>query len=259
MAINISNEYPEFRITDTLHQLVDRLNQLTDLMDSNTRLFDSSLNNVLSVIDSQGEGLINDSNIVINSLAGSIDITADSGFSVTAGDNLTLRADKTITVDAGEKLIFNTDSGDILLRSQGTQFGAIKKVTGVNELEFWTGNDLVLGFDGTLNATFSGPITMPTSGLGSPSSVTARTVHGALDEIVLEHDSDHANHETRIVELETKVATLRSDVDSDAARIDVLDSDVNDLQLQNIASRLETIESQIIQINNRLDILQIFT
>lgn len=257
MTIKITNEYPEFVVTDTLHQLVDRLNHLTDLVDSNTRLFDSAVNTILTLVDSTGEGIINDSNLVINSLAGSIVMEADSEFSITSGDNLTLSAAKTVTIDAGDKLLFNTDSGEILLRSQGTQFGALKKDLAANELEIWTGQDLVLGFDATLNAEFAGSITMPST--GPTPNTNAKTVHGAINEVMQEHDSDHADHESRIGELETKAIALRSDIDSDAIRIDQLDTQVNNLNLINIANRLTTLEEQVIQINNRLNILEIFT
>jgi hypothetical protein len=256
MAINIKNDYPEFVITDTLHQLVDRLNHLTDLVDSNTRLFDSSVNTILNLIDSDGDGIINDSNLVINSLAGSINMSADSELSFSAGDNLTLSAAKTVTIDAGEKLLFNTDSGEILLRSQGTQFGALKKDPAANELEIWTGNDLVLSFDATLNTTVAGSITMPSS--GSTPNTNSKTVHGAINEVIQEHDSDQAVTDGRLDTLEPEVASLRTDLTALDARTDLLDSFATSQNLLNIADRLTTIEAQIVQINDRLNILEIF-
>lgn len=259
MAINIDNDYPEFRITDTLHQLVDRLNLLTAVIDSNMRQLDSATSGILLVVDSDGDGLIADSGLAINALAGQIDMTADSYINITAGTNLTLSAGDTVSIDAGDKLFLNTDSGEILLRYQGTQFGALKRVDGANELEIHTGLDTVLTFDSNLKSTFSGEIEMPTSGTGAPTLVTARTVNEAFDEIVSEHDSDHDALETRISTLEPLVTGLRTDVDNNRGLIDDLDSDLTVQQAYNIATRLATIESQIIQINNRLDILEIFT
>ena len=259
MTIQIDNDYPEFRVTDTLHQLVDRLNDLTGILDSNIRQLDSATNGVLLVVDSTGSGLIADSNLLVTAEAGAIDITADSYISMSAGTNVTISADKTLTLDAGDNLFFNTDSGEILLRSLGTQFGALKKVSGVNELEIHTGLDRVLSFDGDLKSTFSGEIEMPSSGTGAPTLVTARTVDAAFDEIVSEHDSDHDALEARITALEPLVTGLRTDVDTNSLEINSVDSDLTIQQALNISNRLDTIESQIIQINDRLDILEIFT
>lgn len=259
MTIKIDNDYPEFRITDTLHQLVDRLNQLTNHIDSNTRLFDSAVNTILGVVDSTGELIQADSDLAIRTDAGSLEVVSDSDLSLSSGTNITIRADKAMTLDAGTKMFLNADSGEILLRAQGTQFGALKKVDGANELEIHTGLDTVLTFDATLKSTFAGEIEMPASGTGAPTQVTARKVNEALDEIVTEHDSDHTALEARVAVMEPEVASLRTDLTNETARIDANDSDIGVLEAVNIESRLETIEAQIIQINNRLDILEIFT
>ena len=119
MPVNIDNDYPEFRITDTLHQLVDRLNGLTEILDSNIRQLDSATGNILLVVDSTGEGLVADSDLNISASAGKIDMTADSDISIDAGTNLTLRGgDTAMTSMLGDKLFLNADSGEILLRSQ---------------------------------------------------------------------------------------------------------------------------------------------
>ena len=259
MTIKIDNDYPEFRITDTLHQLVDRLNQLTNHIDSNTRLFDSAVNTMLTVVDSNGDLISADSNLAIRTDAGSLEVVSDSDLSLTSGTNLTIRADEAVTIDAGTKMFLNADSGEILLRAQGTQFGALKKVTGANELEIYTGLDTVLTFDANLKSTFAGEIEMPTSGTGAPTQVTARKVNEALDEIVTEHDSDHTALEARVAVMEPEVASLRTDLTNESTRIDANDSDISTLQAVNIESRLATIEAQIITINNRLDVLEIFS
>ena len=259
MAINIDNDYPEFRITDTLHQLVDRLNLLTGVIDSNMRQLDSATGSFSSVVDSSGNGLIADSGLFISADFGQIDMTADSYIRITAGTNLTLTAGDTVTVDAGDKIFLDADSGEILLRSQGTQFGALKKVNGVNELSISTGVDTVVSFDAQLKSSFSGEIEMPASGTGAPTLITARTVDGAFDEVANTHDSDHAVQETRIDTLETLSTGLRTDVDNNNTLISNLDSDLSTQQALDIETRLATIESQIVAINDRLDVLEIFT
>ena len=259
MPININNDYIEFRVTDTLHQLIDRLNQLTGMIDSNTRQFDSAVNTLLNIVDSQGIGIVADSDISLIAQTGKIDIDADSNISLNAGTNLLMTADKTVTIDAGDRIFLDADSGEILLREFGTQFGALKKSPSGYELDIYTGLDLALSFNSTLDATFYGHIGMPSTGNGAPTLITARTVAEAFDEVVSEHDSDHDALETRTDALESLVTGLRTDVDANSANIDTLDSDFTAQQALNIEARLATIESQIIQINDRLDILEIFT
>ena len=257
MSINIDNDYPEFRITDTLHQLVDRLNLLTGILDSNLRQLDSATGNILLVVDSAGSGLVSDSDLTIDANAGQININADSAISIHAGTNLLLKADKTVTVDAGDKIFLDADSGEILLRANGTQFGALKKSTDGSYLEFYSGTSTALVFDSTLSGVFSTGIKMPSSGSYSPVT-DAKTVHGAINELKSASDSDHVENETRIGDLETNVSTLRTDVDNNATSINNLDSDLTSQQALDISNRLNTIESQIVLINDRLDILEIF-
>lgn len=258
MAININNDYPEFVITDTLHQLVNRLNQLTNHIDSNTRLFDSSVNTLLGIIDSSGKGMIKvDSDLLIQSLEGNINLDADSGINLTANDDIILNANDNIFLDAGDKILLDVDSGEILLRSQGTQFGALKKDPASNNLHVYTGLDLVVSFDATLNTTVAGSITMPST--GSTPNTNSKTVHGAINEVIQEHDSDHAVTEARLDALEPEVASLRTDLTAADTRVDLLDSYVTQQNLLNIADRLTTIEAQIVTINDRLNVLEIFT
>ena len=258
MAINIDNNYPEFRITDTLHQLVDRLNLLTGVIDSNIRQLDSSTGNFSTVVDSSGNGLIADSGLFISADFGQIDMSADSYIRINAGTNLTLSAGDTVTIDAGDKIFLDADSGEVLLRSQGTQFGALKKVDGADELSIFTGLDTVVSFDAQLKSSFNGEIEMPATGTGAPTLITARTVNDAFDEVVGVHDSDHADHESRIDTLETLGTNLRTDIDNNNTLLSNLDSDLTTQQALDIESRLATIESQIITINNRLNVLEIY-
>ena len=258
MPVNIDNDYPEFRITDTLHQLVDRLNLLTGILDSNLRQLDSATSGILLVVDSEGRGIIVDSDLIINA-NGNIDISSDSGYvSIGAGTDLLLKAEKTVTVDAGDKIFLDADSGEILLRSQGSQFGALKKSPDGSYLEFYSGSSKALSFDNTLSGLFSAGIEMPSTGVYSPDT-TAKTVHGAINELKSASDSDHVENENRIGSLETRVDTIRIDVDNNTAMIASLDSDLTSQQALDISNRLNTIESQIILINDRLDVLEIFS
>ena len=257
MPVNIDNDYPEFRITDTLHQLVDRLNLLTGILDSNLRQLDSVTSGILLVVDSEGRGIIVDSNLIINA-NGNIDILADSNIAIQSGANLLLTADETVTIDAGDRMFLDVDDGEILLRSNGTQFGALKKSPDGSYLEFYSGSSKALSFDATLTGAFSAGIEMPSTGTYAPLT-TAKTVHGAINELKSASDSDHVENENRIGSLETRVDTIRIDVDNNTAMIASLDSDLTSQQALDISNRLNTIEEQIVLINDRLNILEIFT
>ena len=258
MTINIKNDYPEFRITDTLHQLVDRLNLLTGLLDSNLRQLDSATANILLVVDSTGEGLVGDSDLNITARAGKIDMNADSNISIQAGDNLLLTADKTVTIDAGDRMFLDVDDGEIFLRANGTEFGALKKSSDGNYLEFFSNTNPVITFDSTQSASFVASLVMPSTGTYAPVT-TAKTVHGAINELKTTTDSDHASNESRIVDTETNIDTLIANVASNTSSITNIDSELTATRAENISSRLDTIESQIILINNRLDVLEIFS
>ena len=258
MTINIKNDYPEFRITDTLHQLVDRLNLLTGLLDSNLRQLDSATNNFYEIIDSAGGGISADSDLVIATRAGKIDMLADSNIAVQAGDNLLFTADKTVTIDAGDRMFLDVDDGEIFLRANGTEFGALKKSSDGNYLEFFSNTNPVITFDSTQSASFVASLVMPSTGTYSPIT-TAKTVHGAINELKTTTDSDHASNESRIVDTETNIDTLIANVASNLSSIADIDSELSATRSKNISSRLDTIESQIILINDRLDVLEIFS
>ena len=258
MTINIKNDYPEFRITDTLHQLVDRLNLLTGLLDSNLRQLDSATANILLVVDSTGEGLVGDSDLNITARAGKIDMNADSNISIQAGDNLLLTADKTVTIDAGDRMFLDVDDGEIFLRANGTEFGALKKSSDGNYLEFFSNTNPVITFDSTQSASFVASLVMPSTGTYAPVT-TAKTVHGAINELKTTTDSDHASNESRIVDTETNIDALIANVASNLSSIADIDSELSATRSKNISSRLDTIESQIILINDRLDVLEIFS
>ena len=258
MSFKIENDYPEFRITDTLHQLVDRLNLLTDVVDSNTRVFDSSVNNILKIVDSRGDGLVNDSDKKFSAFFGTIDLATDSAFSIHSGTDLTLSADRNVFIDAGSTVFVDADSGEILLRSQGTIFGGLKKVVGANELEIHTGLDAALTFNATLDATVYGEINLPATGNGTPPT-NSKTVSGAIAEVIQNHDSDHSALEARVDSNSTAITGIVGDIATIENTLDLIDSSLEDQNLLNIADRLTTIEAQIVLINDRLDILEIFS
>lgn len=257
MSFKIENDYPEFRITDTLHQLVDRLNLLTDVVDSNTRVFDSSVNNILKIVDSRGDGLVNDSDKKFSAFFGTIDLATDSAFSIHSGTDLTLSADRNVFVQ-GSTVFVDADSGEILLRSQGTIFGGLKKVVGANELEIHTGLDAALTFNATLDATVYGEINLPATGNGTPPT-NSKSVSGAIAEVMQNQDSDYLDLDLRVDSNSAAITNIAGDIATIENTLDLIDSSLDEQNLLNIGDRLTTIEAQIVLINDRLDILEIFS
>ena len=258
MTIKFDSDYPEFRITDTLHQLVDRLNLLTEMVDSNLSVLAGATSNVLEVIDSDGGGITADSDLIISTLAGKIDMIADSNIAVQAGDNMLLTADKTITIDAGDRMFLDVDDGAISLRANGTEFGALKKSSDGNYLDFFSNTNPVITFDSTQSAFFVASLAMPSTGTYAPIT-TAKTGHGAINELKTTTDSDHASNVSRIADTELNIDVLMANVASNITSIGDLYTQVTATQTLSISSRLATIEAQIILINDRLDILEIFS
>ena len=258
MTIKFDSDYPEFRITDTLHQLVDRLNLLTAMVDSNLTTLAGATSNVLDVVDSEGGGISTDSDLVISTRAGKIDMLADSNISVQAGDNFLITADKTVTIDAGDRMFLDADDGEIFLRTNGTEFGALKKSSDGNYLEFFSNTNPVITFDSTQSSFFVASLVMPSTGTYAPVT-TAKTVHGAINEVKSNSDSDHASNESRITDTETNIDVLMANVASNVTSIGDINDELAATRTVNISSRLDTIESQIAVIINRLDILEIFS
>jgi hypothetical protein len=155
-------------------------------------------------------------------------------------------------------VFIDADSGEIVLRSQGTIFGGLKKVIGANELEILSGLDAALTFNATLDATVYGEINLPATGNGTPPT-NSKTVSGAIAEIVQNQDSDYLDLDMRVDSNSAVITGLVGDIATIENTLVQLDSDLGDQQLLNIADRLTTIEAQIVIINDRLNVLEIFS
>ena len=254
MAIEIDNDYPVFRVTHTLHQLVDKLNEYSDVVDANTRLIDSALNETIGVFDHTGS--INaDSNLTIT--ADNLHLSVDSGFGLAylSSNRFVQNVENNYLLDVGNSITLSSgqDTANVILRSEGTTYGVLRNTGG--QLEILSGALVAqtMSSDGT---TFSGEIVMPTTGDASPETDN-KTVHGAINEL---HDEINDIVDTeipRIGTLETDVSNLQTSVSNLQTSLSSVGDRVTTLEALNIANRLTTIESQIVQINDRLNILDI--
>lgn len=254
MRIEIDNEYPVFGVTNTLHQTVDKLNEHSDVVDANTRLIDSALNETLRVFDPAGS-IITDSNLTIT--VENLHISADSNFGLAylSSNRFVQNVENNYLLDVGSSITLSSDQdlANVILSSDGTTYGVLRNNGG--QLEILSGALVAqtMSADGT---TFTGEIVMPSSGDASPET-DANTVHGALNEL---HDEINDIVDTeipRIGVLETDVANLNTSVTNLQTSLSAVSDRVTTLEALNISSRLTNIEAQIVQINNRLNILDI--
>jgi hypothetical protein len=183
------NSGPVFQTTDTFQQLVSDLNTLRSQYDSDLLFVDSSLGDLSSLTTTSKTlvGGINelDSDIgaqpftnlttdaktltgAVNEIDAVFDASAES--IVTSGNLL---------VDANGDIILDANGADVLLRDNGTSYGALTNNSG--NLIIKTGNTTAITF-ADQNATFAGNITMPSTGPGSPGT-SSKTVSGAIDEV----------------------------------------------------------------------------
>lgn len=252
MAIEIQNDLPVFTVTDTLHQLVDKLNDQVTALSSDTKLFDSAVNDLLFMVSRDSGQYTADSDLTIFS---EHDLTLQSGkFRAEAG-TVQLVSTGLTEVGGTGAIVLSSDQnlGNVVLRSAGSTFGSLRNVN--NHLEITTGpsSTSALTFSNG-DAKFTGSITMPSSGDASPYT-TAKTVHGAINELHDELVQITDVELERIVDLETLTGQHSSTLNSHSSTLASHGTRLNTLDALNIANRLNTIEAKIVSIETRLGIL----
>lgn len=252
MAIELEKNSQEFKVTDTLHQLVDRLNSYVSTNTTNRKIFDSAVNDLLFMVDRDTSTIRGDSDLTI--LANNLTINADSDATISSY-SFTSTSEKLTQINSGTSIILSSDQdvGNILLRSNGLTYGALRNQG--NNLELMTGVavGLTLAHE---NVTVPGEITMPSTGTGSPVTV-AKTVSGAIEELKSDYEQLTSSNSDRLDILEEDFSTLQDDVTAVTDRSISNRERLNTLEALNISSRLSSIESQIVEINSRLDILEL--
>lgn len=254
MAIEFDNDYPVFRVTHTLHQLVDKLNEHTDVVAANTRLIDSALNGSLEVFDPDGS-ITADGTLTI--AAENLHMSADSGLGLAylSSNRFIQNVENNYLLDVGSSITLSSDQdlANVILRSDGTTYGVLRNNGG--QLEILSGALVAqtMSADGT---TFTGEIVMPTTGDASPET-DAKTVHGAINELHDEINDIVDTEVPRITALETDLSNLQTSVSNLQTSLNDVSDRVTTLEALNIANRLTNIEAQIVTINNRLNILDI--
>ena len=247
--IEFDKENISFRVTDTLHQLVDRLNVFEDRMVYNRKLIDSNLNDLLFMVHRDSGFITADSDLLITTenltleTTGALTSTSNTFSSTTTGATL-VNAGGTISLASDQ------DLANVLLRSNGQTFGAFRNKSG--HLEIMSSLGPAITFS-TGDAKFVGTITPP----GGTLDTTAVDVVGAINEIHGELDSELSVLDARITSNDDDIGLLQSQMTSTVDNTADNANRIANLEALNIQSRLNTIEAQIVQINNRLNILEL--
>ena len=253
MTIELDNDYKSFRVTDTLHQLVDRLNENYDVVQDNTALIDSALNGLLSIIHVDS-GLIDvtPNDLIIN--ANNATFNLDSDLFVYA-NNSVQRLETDLSLEAGRTISLQSDLDllNIVLKSSGTIYGGLRNKEG--SLEIMSGIQKVISFSGQ-NQTIYGNINMPSDGSASPNT-SDKTVAGAISEVLNTVENNFETVTDRLDILDQNRVEQDTLLSSHTASIADHENRIASLELLNISSRLTNIETQIVAINNRLNLLGI--
>ena len=232
--------------------MIDRLNLHSDIVESNIRILDSAHGNIVRVYHDSGF-VQADSDFAIN--ATNLTFSVDSGDITTSAHNFTnnLTGDFTVLSDNVITLSADNTVANIILRSNGATFGALRDAGG--ELEILSGLFVAQTFDEN-GANFPKRITLPSTGDNAPETDN-KTVHGAINELhselTLVVDSDVpriGSLETLTTNLQSQITTLNNDISSVSDRVTTLEA-------LNISTRLNNIETQIRTINDRLGLLGI--
>jgi hypothetical protein len=252
MTIEINNDYPTFRVTHTLHQLVDKLNEQSEVLDANIRLIDSALNSFMDLVDVENSMFHLDSNFVINSNGLKFE---DSAYFTVNSPLVSLKSENMLTVKSGGiiRLEAENDYGNVVLRSNELTYGALRNNEG--NLQVMSGLQVGLSFDGQ-DIEVNGIITMPSTGDGAPET-TSKTIDGALTELNTRITEVDDSIQSVISDLDQKVTSLEGNYNSFVSRISDLESDMSYLMSLNIESKLNSHTSRLENIEQRLGLIGI--
>ena len=200
-------DYPDFLTTDTMNQQVTKLVDLVADVDSNNTVILNGINTFREIFNSTtatwnyaGTVTTNAVGIVLNPTSLFNVNTATA--SITASDSATLTG-STIKLDAvGESGNIILDSKDnlsnVILKDDGLTYGILRN-NGDN-LTIGSGDDDMIILNAqTIDATFTGTITMPSASVNT----TAKDVAGAINEL-----------EAMIDALQDQVAALQVQVNN---------------------------------------------
>ena len=186
-------DYPVFLTTDTMNQQVTKLvDFVADVDSNNTSLaagvdqFENVFNSTTATWTYAGDVVTDATNVTINPTslldinAGSVDIDATSYIDLTSNTILLEAVGE--TGETGNVVLDTKNNlSNVTLKSDGVTFGTFRNNT--NNLTIGSGSsvsDIIILNGTTLDATFTGKITMPTASVNT----TAKDTAGAINELL---------------------------------------------------------------------------
>ena len=198
-------DYPDFLTTDTMNQQVTKLVDLVADVDSNnTNILTTITNfreifNATTVTWSYAGTVTTDAIGIVLNPTSLFDVNT-STLELTASDSATLTgANSTLELSTGNIILDSKNNlSNVILKDDGLTYGIFRN--NGNNLTIGSGDEDMIILDAqTLDATFSGTITMPSASV----ITTAKDVAGAINEL-----------EAMIVALQEQVTTLQNQVDN---------------------------------------------
>ena len=187
--------YPTFTTTDTLNQMVVKLVTLTDNASEELTSINSK-DSDLGIVFNAATGVQNyhdDLTVYANNAKYALDSDFEimsNKFEVFSKDAVTISAGDASSVTKHKILIRATNNIDLVSENNQAnitlsnlygQYGRFKNNAGdliINSAS----EDMILFNGASKNSTFKGNITMPTSGVGAPTT-NSKTVAGAINEL----------------------------------------------------------------------------
>lgn len=180
-------DYPDFSTTDTMNQQVTKLVDLVADVDSNNTSILTTITdfreifnattvtwNYAGTVTTDAVGIVLNPTSLFDVNTAIVDIAASDSANLT-GSNIELDA---VGTSGGIVLDSRNNISNVALKSNGTTYGILRN-NGSNLTIGSADQDMIILNAQTLDATFTGTITMPSSTVNT----TAKDVAGAINEL----------------------------------------------------------------------------
>ena len=186
-------DFPVFLTTDTMNQQVTKLVEFVADVDSNNTSLESSISNFEDIFNSSTVTWTYAGSVTTDAVSITLNPTSlfdlnTTGVDIDATSYIDLTSNTILLEAVGEtgetgNVVLDTKNNlsNVTLKSDGVTFGTFRNNT--NNLTIGSGSsvsDIIILNGTTLDATFTGKITMPTASVNT----TAKDTAGAINELL---------------------------------------------------------------------------
>ena len=186
-------DYPVFLTTDTMNQQVTKLVEFVADVDTNNTSLESSISNFEDIFNSSTVTWTYVGSVTTDAVSITLNPTSlfdlnTTGVDIDATSYIDLTSNTILLEAVGEtgetgNVVLDTKNNlsNVTLKSDGVTFGTFRNNT--NNLTIGSGSsvsDIIILNGTTLDATFTGKITMPTASVNT----TAKDTAGAINELL---------------------------------------------------------------------------